>query len=143
MWADWEWPKGKENNVFQTHFRCLLIGQHPAGGSEARCSYQRCRNKTRGPVYVHHFFECVEYRRNRGFLRDTVRRLYNDYVMSGNEDIPHGIIDGILENPCGMWVGLFDNCFFDLGLNLRSAHELHRIVTIASILSWGRFYSVP
>ena len=32
MWADWEWPKGKENNVFQIHFHSLLIGQHPAGG---------------------------------------------------------------------------------------------------------------
>ena len=143
MWADWEWPKGKENSVFQLHFHCLLIGQHPAGGRDARCSNLRCRNKPRGPVYDHHFFECVEYGRNCGFFRDTVRSLYDDYVKSGEEDIPHSTIDGILERPCGMWVGLFDNSFFDLGFKLRSAHELHRIVTIASILSWGRFYSIP
>ena len=69
--------------------------------------------------------------------------MYNEYAAVGNCGIPRSIINGILERPCGMWVGLFDRGLFDIGLKLRSAHELHRIVTLASILSWGRFYAVP
>ena len=69
--------------------------------------------------------------------------LYDDYVKSGKKDIPHCTIDEILERSCGMWAGLFDNCFFDLGFKIRSAQEPHSIVTIARILSWGRFYSIP
>ena len=72
-----------------------------------------------------------------------MKRMYKDYEMAGNRDIPHSIIDSILERPCGMWVGLFESRYFDLGLKLRSAHELHRIMTMSSVLSWGRFYSAP
>ena len=46
-------------------------------------------------------------------------------------------------SPCQMWVGLFDSSLYDLGLKLSSAHELLRIFTISSILSWGSFYPVP
>ena len=97
LWADWEWPRGKGMTVFKLHFLCLLTGQHPAGGSEACCSNLMCKDKTRGSVYDHHFFECVEYRRNCCFFRDTVKRMYKDYVMARNRDIPHRIIDAILE----------------------------------------------
>ena len=45
MWADWEWPKGKD--VFRNHFHCLLIGKHPAGGNDARCFRILCRGKKR------------------------------------------------------------------------------------------------
>ena len=38
-----------------------------------------------------------------------------------------------------MWIGLFDTCLFELGLKLPILLELHRIVTMASVMSWGRF----
>ena len=69
--------------------------------------------------------------------------MYNDYVKAGNLDIPASIINGILLRPCPMWVGLFESSIFDRGLKLSSAHELLRIMTISSVLSWGRFYPVP
>ena len=72
-----------------------------------------------------------------------MKSMFNDYASAGNHDIPITIINKIITKPSGMWVGLFDTCFFDLGLRLKSAHELHRIVTISSVLSWGRFYPVP
>ena len=69
--------------------------------------------------------------------------MYLESLAEGDCDIPQSVIDGILEKPCTMWVGLFDPCLFGIGLKLRSLHELHRIVTIASVLSWGRFYTLP
>ena len=143
MWADWEWPKGKGMEVFQTHFYCLLIGQHPAGGSEACCSRLLCKDKKMGTVYQHHFFECVDHMRNRSFYQKHVRRMYSDSIACGSFEIPQRVVDGILEKPCGMWVGLFDQRLFELGLKLRSLHELYRLTTMASVLSWGRFYSLP
>ena len=143
MWADWDWPKGKSMEKFQTHFYCLLIGQHPAAGEEACCSHVRCQGKGKGSVYLHHYFQCVDFCRNCSFFRDGVKIKYEQYLKDGNDDIPPNVIEKILERPCGMWVGLFDPSLFDLGLKLRSLHELHRIVTISSVLSWGRFYSLP
>ena len=143
MWADWVWPKGKDMDKFQIHFLCLLIGQHPAGGSEACCSRVLCKDRRGGSVYNHHYFECVDFIKNRRFFRDGVKRLYSESVASGYCDIPAGVINGILGRPCRMWFGLIDPCLFDLGLKLGSIHELHRIVTMASVLSWGRFYLVP
>ena len=69
--------------------------------------------------------------------------MYNEYVKDGNQDIPASIINGILLRPCLMWVGLFESSIFDRGLKLSSAHELLRMMTISSVLSWGRFYPVP
>ena len=143
LWADWEWPESKDKNVFITHFYSLLIGQNPAGGGDACCSGLLCKDKSRGPVYNHHYFDCVEFRSNCCFFRESVKSMFNDYASAGNHDIPNTIINKIITKPSGMWVGLFDTCFFDLGLRLKSAHELHRIVTISSVLSWGRFYPVP
>ena len=102
-----------------------------------------CKDKSRGPVYNHHFFECAEFRRNCRFFRESVESMCKDYVSAGNRDIPNSIINKIISEPSRMWVGLFDTGLFDLGLRLRSAHELHRIVTMSSVLSWGRFYPVP
>ena len=143
LWADWDWPNGKDMEEFQTHFYCLLTGLHPAGGSNACCARLLCKNRNKGSVYQHHFFECGDHSRNRSFFQDGVRRLYNDSVSGGHCDLPHSVVDEILKKPCGMWVGLFDQCLFGLGLRLRNLHELHRIVTMASVLSWGRFYTLP
>ena len=77
------------------------------------------------------------------FLPEWVRSLYKEYLEDGHFDFSLSVIDNILLKPCGMWFGLFDNCLFDLNLKLGSLHELHRIVTMASVLSWGRFYPVP
>ena len=142
-WADWEWPKSDDVEIFKLHFYSLLTGQHPAGGGDACCSNLMCKNHSMGPLYDHHFFECTEYSKNRCFFRGSVKGMYNDYVRTGSLDIPKSIINSILVRPCLMWVGLFDSSYFDLGLKLSSAHELHRILTISSILSWGRFYPVP
>ena len=143
-WADWKWPKSKDVTAFKTHFYCLLIGKHPAGGSHARCLNLLCKKTKEGPVFNHHYFECMDnYNRNCCFFRSGVRSMYGEYVGEGHKDIPKHVIDRILEKPCGMWVGLLDPCLFDVGLKLKSIHEIHRIVTLASVLSWGRFYSVP
>ena len=140
IWADWEWPKGEVMNVFRLHFNCLLIGHHPEAGSEACCSLALCRGRKRGPVYRHHYFERANYASNCCYFRKTVKRMYREYVKQGHLDILVSVIDGIVEKPCG--VGLFDPLLFDLGLKLNSLHELHRIFTMASVLSWGRFYSL-
>ena len=143
MWADWVWPKGQDMNVFQSHFHCLLLGEHPAGGSEASCVRLLCRSKNKGPIYNHHFFECGNYLRNRIYFQNCARNMYDELVADGNGGIPRCVIDEVLEKPCGMWVGLFEPCLFEFGLKLSSLHELHRIVTIANVMSWGRFYTLP
>ena len=85
----------------------------------------------------------MNFRLNCSFFRDGVKCKYKEYVNDGHSDIPLNVIEEVLERPCGMWFGLFDPSLFDLGLKLRSLHELHRIVTMASVLSWGRYYPIP
>ena len=80
---------------------------------------------------------------NRAFFRHTVRKLYTESQTNGVPYIPLGVIDSILLKPCQMWVGLIDIRLFDSELNLLSIHELHRILVTASIISWGRFYTIP
>ena len=143
MWADWVWPNVLNMNVFQSHFYCLLLGEHPAGGSKACCARLLCRSKNKKAVYQHHYFECVDYLRNRAYFQNCARRMYDELAADDNRGIPRSVVDKILEKPCGMWVGLFDPCLFELGLKLSSMHELYRIVTMASVMSWGRFYTVP
>ena len=121
----------------------MLTGLDPAGGSNACCARLLCKNRNKGSVYQHHFFECVDHSRNRSFFQDCVKRLYNDSVSVGHCDFPHSVVDEILKKPCGMWVGLFEQGLFGLGLKLWNLHELHRIVTMASVFSWGRFYALP
>ena len=69
--------------------------------------------------------------------------MYEELVAEGNCGISWNVVDEILKKPGGMWIGLFDPALFELDLKLSSLHKLHRIVTIASVLSWGRFYKVP
>ena len=58
LWADWEWPKGKDMGVYQSDSYYLLIGKHHAGGSEACCLRLLCGNRNKGLVYQHYFFDC-------------------------------------------------------------------------------------
>ena len=142
LWADWNWPKSEDESKFKLHFYNLLVGLNPAGGDEAQCRHLLCRNNKLGSVYNHHFFDCNCYLKNRALFRHTVRKLYTESQTDGLPYIPLGVIDSILLKPCKMWVGMIDVTLFDNGLNLSSIHELHRIVVIASIMSWGRFYSI-
>ena len=57
--------------------------------------------------------------------------------------MPLYVMENILSEPCCMWVGLIDVKLFNLGLRLEIIHEFHRICTIASVLSLGRFYAIP
>ena len=143
LWADWKWPRRKDIDSFKTQFYCLLTGQHSAGGNKAKCSSVLCKSDNEGPVLNHHYSECVSnYYRNCDFFKSRVRGMYEEYLAEGNKEIPPNIVDRLLERPSGMWVGLMDPNLVDVGLKLRSIHAVHRIFTIASVLSWGRFYHV-
>ena len=142
-WADWNWPKDEDESKFKLHFYYLLVGLNPACGDEAQCRHLLCRDNKLGSVYNHHFFNCNCHMKNRAFFRHTVRKLFTESQRNGAPCIPLGLIDDILLKPCKMWVGLIHNGLFDNGLKLVSIHELHRIFVTASIISWGRFYSIP
>ena len=142
-WADWNWCNKRDKDLFKLHFYYLLIGAHPAGGSEACCLRLLCRGSNKGMVYQHHYFECGDYVRNRMFFQNRARGLYNKMIVDGQYYFPQRVLDDILQEPSGMWIGLFDTCLFELGLKLPILHELHRIVTMASVMSWGRFYALP
>ena len=58
-------------------------------------------------------------------------------------EIPKDLVSSILCIPCFMWIGLMDRRIFEHKLKLLIIHKLHRILTVASILSWGRFYGLP
>ena len=58
------------------------------------------------------------------------------------ELLPLNVIEDILSEPCRMWIGLIDLKLLT-ALRIGIIHELHRICTIASVSSWGRFYAVP
>ena len=70
-------------------------------------------------------------------------RLYEDGKGISIYEVPKGILNGILGTPFLIWVGLLDSEIFEYKLKLSIIHELHRILTMASILSWGRFYALP
>jgi len=141
-WANWSWPDSGRYRMgdFQVHFYFMLIGQHPAWGKGATCRRAECRGRTCQTIYRHHFHDCGDYKNNRTFFCLTARRLVKESQV---ERLPLYVMENILSEPCGMWVGLFDAKLFDLGLGLEVIHEFHRICTIASVLSWGRFYTVP
>ena len=69
--------------------------------------------------------------------------MYEELVAEGNCGISRNVVDEILKKPGCIWTGFFDPGLFELDLKLSSLHKLHRIVTIASVMSWGRFYTVP
>ena len=116
---------------------------HLAGGEDACCCHALCVDKKCAPVLVHHFFECVKYKENRKYFRDMVRKLYSESDIKVSSGIQKGVIDNILVKPNEMWVGLIDVGLFELGLRLASIHEIHRIMVISSIMSWGRYYAIP
>ena len=143
VFADWIWPEGSSSMKFKRHFTMLLSGLHPAGGNEAVCAHSLCKAGTPDTVYHHHFFECVCFESNRIFFKESARRLYIESSTAGSSLLSVSLLDAVLIKPCPMWVGLMDPELFLPGTKLSSIHELHRIVTMAAIFSWGRFYDLP
>ena len=80
---------------------------------------------------------------NRSFFRESARRLFKEKDPFFATILPSSMLEAVLKNPCPMWVGLLDQSLFQAGVKLCAIHELHRIVTMASIFSWGRFYHLP
>ena len=143
VFADWIWPQGTLWEKFKKHFIMLLYGLHPAGGNNAICTHSLCNVNIPSDVYRHHFFECACFDSNHTFFRKCVRRLYTESSSGGPSLLPVSLLDSVLMKPCPMWVGLMDPELFLPGIKLRSIHELHRIVTMAAVFSWGRFYELP
>ena len=141
-WADWVWPDSAKYKLgkFQAHFYFLLLGQHPSWGGMAVCRRVECVGNNSEHIYRHHFFECENFTGNRSFFCSKVRQLFKE---SEAGLVPFSMVENILLEPCGMWVGLMSPELFSFGLKLKTIHELHRICIMASILSWGRFYGVP
>ena len=142
-WADWIWPQSRALQIFESHFVCLLTGLHPAGGDKAVCCHDRCVNCDCDTVYNHHFFKCHDYLANRIYFKATARRLFSEKDAYFSTSLPISMLEAVLVEPCPMWVGLMDRCLFKPGMKLGVLHELHRIMTMASIFSWGRFYTIP
>ena len=69
--------------------------------------------------------------------------LYRESIAGGTCQLPSHILENILAEPSQMWFGLMDDKIFVHKLKIGVLHELHRILVIASVLSWGRFYSIP
>jgi len=143
VFADWTWPRSSSGKKFERHFFMLITGLHPAGGNKAICGHSSCNTKTPDSVFRHHFFECVRFESNRIFFRKCARRLFNESKAVGASLLPVSFLDTMLIKPCPMWVGLMDPQLFLPGIKLRYIHELHRIVTMAGVFSWGRFYELP
>ena len=130
-----------ENVIFSNIFD-LLLGSHPAGGSTAVCRRKECVGNNLDPLFEHHFFICENHIKNREFFRSAVNRLFIEGKGSLVE-VPKDLVNSVLCTPCPMWVGLMDVRIFEHKLKLLIIHELHRILAVASILSWGRFYGLP
>ena len=127
---------------FKSHFVFLVTGLHPAGGNKAVCAHPLCKIDTPDSVYHHHFFECVDFNSNRSFFRDYARQLFKE-SSNTRPSLSLTLMESVLAEPCPMWMGLLDPDLFLPGVKLREIHELHRIVTMAAVFSWGRFYSLP
>ena len=141
-WADWKWPQNRAMRKFEYHFCYLLTGLHPAGGEKAVCDHSLCRGSF-DSVYNHHFFQCPDHIENRIFFKNTARRLFHEKDPSFNSRFPISMLLDVLVEPCPLWVGLMDQRLVKPGIKLSALHELHRIMTMASIFSWGRFYKLP
>ena len=99
-----------------------------------------CKGLVNEPLFDHHFFECESSHRNREFFTEKVRTLFEASKVDG---LSLSVLNDILRKPCKMWIGLINCNLFDLGIKIRHVHEFHRVFTIASILSWGRFSKCP
>ena len=144
-WADWKWPNVEDGEVgrYELHLYFLLVGKHPAGGDNAICLRDECGGNNCGLLYCHHFFICDAYADNRDFFCQWTRRLYEESKAAGRCKVPLNVLENFLAKPSPMWVGLTDDKIFAFGLKVSVLHELHRILVMASVLSWGRFYSIP
>ena len=80
---------------------------------------------------------------NRSFFRKSARRLFKEKDPFFDTILSCSMLEAILINPSPMWVGLLEPSLFNTWVKLCAIHELHRIVTMASIFSWGRFYHFP
>ena len=141
-WAGWEWPESTKWRMgrFECHFYCLLTGVHPAFGRDGKCQRFECQGDNSGSLYKHHFFDCESSIGNRKFFKEKVLTLFEASSVKG---LSLSTLNIILSKPSTWWIGLIDYKIFDLCFNIAQVHEFHRIVTIASVLSWGRFYKCP
>ena len=141
-WADWTWPHSKDSIKFKKHFVFLVSGLHPAGGNKAVCLRSPSCADYPNSVYQHHFFDCPFYIANRLSFRDMALKLYGE-TKKCHSLLSSSMLESVLSEPSPRWFGLLDHRLFKPGVRLRAIHELHRILTIASIFSWGRFYALP
>ena len=125
---------------FWTSFYLPVNWSHPAWGDNPVCCYPLCGTHTCDSLYIHHFFKCPAHMENRSFFRESARRLFKEKNPFFATILPNAMLEAVLKNPCPMWVGFLDQSLFKAGVKLCAIHELHRIVTMASIFSWGRFY---
>ena len=142
-WADWNWKANKELKRSEPHFVALVTGLHPVGSLKATCCHDLCKNKPGDSVYHHHFFASSEKVSNRIFFLSSARSLFADSKVTSGSVLQLSVLEVVLEKPSPMWVGLVDQKLFSSGLKLRAIHELHRILTMASISSWSRLYALP
>ena len=142
-WADWIWPKKKALRGFERHLFCLLTGLHPAWDENAICCHPLCGIHSCDSLYIHHFLKCPSHIAYRSFSRESARRLFKEKDPFFDTILSTSMLETVLIKPCPMWVGLLDQSLFKTGVKLCVIHELHRIVTMASIFSWGRYYHLP
>ena len=91
-------------------------------------------------LFMNITFYCESSIGNRKFFKEKVLALFEESSVKG---LSLSTMKVILRKPSIWWIGLIENKIFDLCLNITHVHEFHRIVTIASVLSWGRFYKCP
>ena len=142
VWADWVWPKNGVQLKSAHHFVRLLTGSHPAWGENPVCSHARCLYETLDNLYKHHFFNCPDHAENRTYFKSWAHQLFREKDPSFNDSFPISMLEAVLLEPSPVWVGLMDRNVFKAGVKLRVIHELHRIVTMASIFSWGRYFTI-
>ena len=130
-WASWEWPESTKWKMgrFECHFYCLLTGLHPAFGGDAKCLRFERRGFNCGSLYKHHFFECECSTRNRIFFKAKVDILFEESKVEG---LSRSILNGIMNKPSIMWIGMIGAELFDLCPKIKYVHEFHRILTIAN-----------
>ena len=141
-WASWDWPDSTKWKMgkFECHFYCLVTGCHPAFSGDGTCQRFESKGLISESLYEHHFFKCESSTKNRKYFREKVKSIFE---VSEVEGLSPTILNNVLLEPSTMWIGLMESKYFALGLKIKHVHELHRILTTASVLSWGRFYTCP